>query len=96
MSGDGDVKAWHVEVEGRVQGVGFRYSTRQRARRLGLVGYVRNRSDGSVEVVCEGPAAKADRLVAWLAEGPPGARVSDVRKRQIKPSGSFDTFSVGF
>ncbi len=67
-----------VFVSGRVQGVWFRESCREQAVALGLGGWVRNRSDGRVEVVIEGPEAAVERLVAWCHEGPSHARVDGV------------------
>ena len=68
----------HVRVTGRVQGVGFRWFVRERARRLGLSGWVRNRQDGSVEVAASGEAGQLELLVGELRRGPTGASVSDV------------------
>lgn len=65
-------------VSGRVQGVFFRASTRERARALGLVGYARNLPDGRVEVLAGGSEAALAELEAWLHEGPPAARVDAV------------------
>jgi acylphosphatase len=65
-------------VSGRVQGVFFRASTRSRARALGVTGYARNLADGRVEVLACGEAQAVESLCAWLAEGPPAARVSSV------------------
>ena len=65
-------------VQGRVQGVFFRASTRDEARRLGLDGHARNLADGSVEVVASGAAAALAALEAWLQRGPPSARVERV------------------
>ena len=65
-----------VTVRGRVQGVGFRASTAYEGKKLGLAGWVRNLPDGTVEVFVEGDRATVDALVAWLHEGPPGARVT--------------------
>jgi acylphosphatase len=72
------MKQVRVVVRGRVQGVGFRYSTVRRARDLGLTGWVRNRRDGSVELVAQGTAAAVAALVAWCGHGPSSARVDDV------------------
>jgi acylphosphatase len=72
------VAVLHALVRGRVQGVGFRWFVRERARELGIRGWVRNRGDGSVEVEAEGDLASLERLRVSLAEGPPGARVSSV------------------
>jgi acylphosphatase len=68
-----------VRIEGRVQGVWFRGWTVQRAIELKLHGWVRNRSDGSVEAMFAGPADVVERMLQQCWEGPPGARVTDVR-----------------
>jgi acylphosphatase len=65
-------------ITGQVQGVGFRYWTLQQARRLGLAGYVRNASDGSVEIWALGPAERLAELHVLLRRGPPAARVAAV------------------
>ncbi len=67
-----------VVVEGRVQGVGYRYFARTAALRLGVAGWVRNRADGSVEALLSGPADAVEALIAALRRGPPGARVLSV------------------
>jgi acylphosphatase len=82
-----DHKRMFLRVAGRVQGVGFRWFVVGEAERLGLRGYVRNTSDGSVEVEAEGPAAAMDELRARLEKGPPSARVAYVS--ELKAS-SFD------
>jgi acylphosphatase len=71
--------AKHLLISGRVQGVGFRYSMAEEAGRLGATGWVRNRRDGTVEAVLDGPADAVDALLAWSRRGPPSARVTDVR-----------------
>ena len=65
-------------IEGRVQGVWFRESTRREALALGVTGYAKNLADGSVEVLACGPPAALDRLAGWLGRGPPAAEVSRV------------------
>ena len=67
-----------LRIHGIVQGVGFRYSLQREAQRLGLAGWVRNRRDGTVEAVVEGPAAAVEAIVAWSNRGPPSARVDAV------------------
>jgi acylphosphatase len=67
-----------VAVRGQVQGVGFRYTTVERARELGVFGWVRNEDDGTVLVQAEGPEEGVDALVEWLGEGPPGAEVDEL------------------
>ena len=65
-------------VRGRVQGVGYRYALQHEAVRLGITGWVRNRADGSVEALAQGPQQALDTLTAWARRGPPAARVSEV------------------
>ncbi|MEM9492762.1 MAG: acylphosphatase [Myxococcota bacterium] len=67
-----------LRITGRVQGVYYRASARERASALGLSGWVRNRPDGSVELAAEGPSQVLDELVAWCGQGPPAARVEAV------------------
>jgi len=72
------VNQLHVRVTGIVQGVGFRWFVRERARRLGLTGWVRNLRDGSVEVAAAGPDGQLELLRAELNRGPDGAVISAV------------------
>ena len=67
-------------VSGRVQGVGFRASTRYRALELGLAGYARNLADGRVEAFVQGAAKDIEAFAKWLEVGPPLARVDDVQR----------------
>ena len=68
----------HVQVPGRVQGVGFRWFGRQTARRLGISGWVRNNPDGSVEIAARGDETALEQLENTVAKGPPGAFVKAV------------------
>ena len=77
----------HVIVRGRVQGVFFRADARDRARSLGLAGWVRNNPDGSVEVVFEGPRERVESMIDWCRRGPRDANVIDVDVRWEEPSG---------
>jgi acylphosphatase len=65
-------------IHGRVQGVGFRWSARAEAQRLGLDGFVGNRADSTVEAELEGPARAVAAMLEWLAHGPPAAAVTAV------------------
>ena len=73
-------------ITGRVQGVFFRASTAREAERLGLKGWARNLPDGRVEVLALGPAARIAALAAWLAVGPPRARVDAVTETHEVPA----------
>jgi acylphosphatase len=77
----------HVLVTGIVQGVFFRDACREKARREGVGGWVRNRSDGCVEAEFEGPAAAVDRLVAWCHAGPARAVVEAVDVTMVPTCG---------
>ena len=68
----------HLQIFGRVQGVGFRESMRQEAERLGVTGWVCNRADGSVEAVVQGSSEAVNALLAWTKTGPPMAQVERV------------------
>jgi len=83
-------------VQGRVQGVNFRQSTVERARSLGLDGYVANRWDRSVEVVAEGSEAALEALLRWLHEGPPLAHVSRVQVYWQAPIDDLNGFEVRY
>jgi acylphosphatase len=82
----------HFVVTGRVQGVWYRQSTLEQARALQLTGWVRNRADGSVELVAQGDAAKLQELENWLWQGPAQAQVENVQKapQEIQQFASFD------
>lgn len=82
-----------VVVRGRVQGVGFRVSTRVRAGSLGLAGWVANRADGGVEAVFEGPRERVESMLDWCRRGPSGSRVDRVEQTWEEPCGE-DGFHV--
>jgi acylphosphatase len=83
-----------VVVRGRVQGVFFRAETRDRARSLGLSGWVRNNADGTVEAVFEGERDRVDSMVEWCRRGPAHADVDDVEVTWGEPQGEAG-FAVG-
>ena len=68
-----------LRITGKVQGVGFRYALQEAAERLGVKGWVRNRRDGSVEALVQGDNGAVEAMIAWARQGPPGARVADLR-----------------
>jgi acylphosphatase len=79
------MSALHVRVTGVVQGVGFRWFVRERARRLGLAGWVRNLPDGSVEVAADGDDQQLDLLRGELLRGPSGAAVEQLQEVGVPP-----------
>jgi acylphosphatase len=86
MGGEETVRR-HVVVRGRVQGVFFRDSVRERAEAVGVAGWARNRSDGAVEVVLEGPADAVEQVLDFCRRGPSQARVDDVEVGEEAPEG---------
>jgi acylphosphatase len=86
----------HATIHGRVQGVSFRYYTAHRARELDLTGYVRNKPDGTVEVVAEGRRARLEELLSFLRVGPRAAFVTDVDLSWPDPTGRFGRFEVRY
>lgn len=72
------ILTYHLQVRGRVQGVSYRASARDEAVRLSLAGWVRNRSDGSVEMLVSGEAEAVEAMVDWAREGPAAAVVTQV------------------
>jgi acylphosphatase len=85
--------ARRLVIAGRVQGVGFREATVDAARAAGVVGWVRNRADGTVEVLVQGSSDAVDRLVAWCRRGPPFARVTGVEVVQAVADAALDDFA---
>lgn len=69
----------HLRIEGRVQGVGFRFYLQHKARELGITGWVRNRPDGTVEAVIQGMPEAVETMLAWARRGPRSAIVSNVQ-----------------
>jgi acylphosphatase len=81
------MKRAHVFISGRVQGVWFRASTKDRADELSLRGWVRNLPDGRVEAVFEGDDRAVEEMVEWCRHGPPMARVDGIEISYEKPQG---------
>ncbi|HEY9759585.1 MAG TPA: acylphosphatase [Oculatellaceae cyanobacterium] len=87
-------------VLGKVQGVFYRHSTREKARELGLSGWVRNLSDGSVEVEASGAKTTVEQLISWCRRGPANARVEDVvvewQESTVAPADTAGGVMAGF
>jgi acylphosphatase len=86
----------HLTIEGRVQGVWFRESTRREAVSLGVTGWVRNLPGGMVEALIEGPETQVNAMVKWCHQGPPAARVDQVHATPEEWKGEFESFDVVF
>ena len=88
------MQAKHIIVQGRVQGVGFRYFVQRVGMRLGLTGNVRNCPDSAVEIVVEGPARRIEEFVKEVGQGPPLARVERLDIHDIPPRGNYRSFLI--
>ncbi|MHA1506906.1 MAG: acylphosphatase [Candidatus Asgardarchaeia archaeon] len=86
----------HIFISGLVQGVGFRYFVYSRARGLGIKGWVRNLSDGRVEIVGEGDAEAIKDFIKEVSRGPVMAKVSKVEVIEEKFTGEFKDFRVTY
>ncbi|HOV33032.1 MAG TPA: acylphosphatase [Candidatus Hydrogenedens sp.] len=86
----------HLVIHGIVQGVGYRYSTYKKALQMGLTGWVRNRSDGAVEAVFEGPREKLEEILHWCYIGPIGACVSNIDVQWEEGNSKFVNFEIRF
>lgn len=92
-----ELKRYHVIVIGKVQGVGFRYNTKLKADELGIVGWVRNRQDGTVEILAEARLEQLGDFNSYLWKGPPGALVRTMEPFYGEPAtGEFDEFKIHY
>ena len=90
---DAPIETWQARISGRVQGVGYRETCVHWARALGVTGWVRNRSDGTVEALLQGPREQLLQLQRRLQRGPPDAFVTEVQITELDPAGErFDRF----
>jgi acylphosphatase len=87
------IKGLSIRVTGKVQGVFFRASTQQKAKEFGIAGFVRNEPDGSVYIEAEGDDEKLRAFQQWCHNGPPGAKVENVRVKEKEVTG-FSGFEV--
>jgi acylphosphatase len=84
--------ARRLVVRGRVQGVGYRHAAVQAAAEAGVTGWIRNRSDGTVEAFVQGSPVAVEAFAAWCRRGPPLARVTDVESEAAQPDSALDRF----
>lgn len=94
MSETSNFACLHALINGRVQGVGFRYFVVEHANALRLNGWVRNKWSGEVEVTAEGPRSDLETLLENLKRGPGHAFVSDVQFDWSVPTGRYDRFQI--
>lgn len=86
----------HLIISGIVQGVNFRYYTRETARKLNLTGWVKNLPDGRVEAIAEGEEKAIDEFIEWCKHGPPSARVDKVEAKKGRYTGEFRDFKIDY
>ncbi|HEX2645076.1 MAG TPA: acylphosphatase [Thermoanaerobaculia bacterium] len=89
-----DRQGVRLRVRGRVQGVGFRWFTREAARELGVSGRVRNLADGSVEIEAAGPAPVLEQLKERIRQGPRGGRVDTLEEESLTEIPAWDRFEI--
>ena len=86
----------HMQIRGRVQAVFYRASAQREARRLQLTGWVRNRADGSVELLAEGQRSACESLLTFCRHGPPGARVDEIETHWSAATGEHSDFEIRY
>lgn len=84
----------HVIISGRVQGVWYRASTKQKAEQLGITGWIKNTIEGGVEAVFEGEEKIIEDMIKWCYNGSPNAMVKDVKVKRQTLINNFDDFSI--
>jgi len=89
-------KACEIKIEGRVQGVGFRFFTQDKAREYGIKGYVKNLYDGTVEVLAEGSEDKLNGFINDLKSGPSMAHVQNTNIRWLEPENRYESFTIEY
>lgn len=92
--GGNGLERLELRIHGRVQGVAFRWYARDRARALGLTGWVRNRADGSVQAVAEGGREALEAFRDWASRGPDSARVDHLEVAWSEAAGTFTHFEI--
>ena len=87
--------SYQIIIEGRVQGVGFRYSAKRTAEALGINGWIKNDPNGSVSIKAEGEEKKLNQFIDWCKQGPPGAIVQNVKANET-PEEHFKGFNIKY
>lgn len=91
------IKQIKLQVSGRVQGVGFRFCTYQQAKKLGLVGYVKNLDNGDVEIIAQGDTTQIAKLIQWFnCGGPRSARIGNITIDELISLNDLTSFNVRY
>jgi acylphosphatase len=90
------MKALHLIIYGRVQGVWFRASTQDTARGLKIKGWVRNTPEGNVEAHIQGEESSVEKMLSWCYQGPPGASVDSIDVREVSPLKEYTAFNIRY
>lgn len=88
------MKRIRILIEGRLQGVNFRYHTQQQAQKLALAGFVRNLSDGRIEIDAQGEDEMVEKMLAWCQQGPQSSQIKSILFRYDEPSENASDFVV--
>ena len=88
------IKQLHVKISGQVQGVGFRYSAREKAKELGLTGWAKNLPDSTIEILAQGKKENLDIFLEWAQKGPSFAEVESVEHDWQGVGDIFDSFEI--
>ena len=83
-----------IIIEGRLQGYNFRYTTQQQATKLGLVGFIRNLSDGRIEIEAQGDKDSVEKLLAWCQQEPHSSNIRNILYRFDEPSKGYTEFML--
>jgi len=90
------MKALHLMIRGRVQGVWFRASTQETARQLKIKGWVRNTPEGNVEAHIQGEESSVEKMLSWCSQGPPGAGVEGIDVSEASPNEEYKAFNIRY
>ncbi len=90
------MKALHLMIHGRVQGVWFRASTQETAHQLKIKGWVRNTPEGNVEAHIQGEESLVEKMLSWCSQGPPGARVESIDVSEASPNEEYKAFNIRY
>ncbi len=91
-----EIIQYHIFVSGKVQGVGFRFRARIKAKNLGLVGWVKNLNDGRVEIIVQGEKEKIDIFLNWLKSKPPFTEIKNLLFSKEKVKEKFNDFLIKY